>query len=90
MNIMIWLAAGGATGWLTLNYFNMNHNRGALTAALLGAAGGFLGGNTVAPMLTASTTMPVDGFSPFALVVAIAIAVVVLFAGSELSRRFDI
>jgi uncharacterized membrane protein YeaQ/YmgE (transglycosylase-associated protein family) len=90
MNILIWLIAGGAVGWAGLHFFDMNHNRGLVGATLLCAVGGFLGGNSVAPMLTASTTAPVEGFSPFALVVALALATVVLFASSELSRRFDI
>lgn len=90
MNIMIWLAAGGAIGWAGLHFFDMNHNRGLIAATILCAVGGFLGGNSVAPMLTASTTAPVEGFSPFALVVAIAVATIVLFGSSELSRRYDI
>jgi uncharacterized membrane protein YeaQ/YmgE (transglycosylase-associated protein family) len=49
-----------------------------------------MGGNSVAPMLTAATTEPATGFSSFALVVAIVTATAVLFLTSELSRRFDI
>jgi CBS-domain-containing membrane protein len=49
-----------------------------------------MGGNSVAPMLTAATTEPIIGFSPFALVVAMATATAVMFLTNELSRRFDI
>lgn len=90
MNIMIWLIAGGAVGWAGLHFWDMNHSRGPAIAAAICAVGGFLGGNSVAPMLTASTTEPVVGFSPFALVVALAVAAVTLFISSELARRFDI
>lgn len=90
MDIMIWLIAGAAVGWAGLHFFDMNHSRGMAISATICAVAGFLGGNSVAPMLTASTTAPVVGFSPFALVVAIAVAVLTLFISSELSRRFDI
>lgn len=90
MEIMIWLAAGGAIGWAGLHFFDMNHSRGPAIAAAICAVGGFLGGNSVAPMLTAGATEPLAGFSPFALVVAIAVAIATLFISSELSRRFDI
>jgi uncharacterized membrane protein YeaQ/YmgE (transglycosylase-associated protein family) len=90
MNIMIWLAAGGAIGWAGLHFLDLNHNRGAAVAAAICAVGGFLGGNSVAPMLTASTTEPIVGFSPFALIVALAVATATLFISNELSRRFDI
>jgi hypothetical protein len=35
-------------------------------------------------------TEPVVGFSPFALVVAMAIATAAMYVSSELSRRYDI
>lgn len=89
MNVMIWLLAGGAVGWMGLHFFDMNHNRGPAIAAAICAVGGFLGGNSVAPMLITDIAEPVAGFSPFALVVAIAVATAVMFVSSELSRRFD-
>lgn len=90
MNIMIWLIAGGLVGWASLHFFAMNRDRGIIPAVLICAAAGFMGGNSVAPMLTASSTEPVIGFSPFALVVAIAVAIAAMYVSSELSRRFDI
>lgn len=90
MNIMIWLVAGGAIGWLGLRFFNLNRNRGPIPAALIAAAAGFIGGNSLAPMLSAAVTEPIVGFNPFALVVAIVLATAVTFASSELSRRYDI
>lgn len=90
MNFMIWLAAGGAIGWAGFHFYDLNHNRGLIPAVLICAVGGFMGGNSVAPMLTATVTEPIVGFSPFALIVAMATATAVLFLTSELSRRFDI
>jgi uncharacterized membrane protein YeaQ/YmgE (transglycosylase-associated protein family) len=90
MNFMIWVAAGGAIGWAGFHFYDLNKNRGLIPAALICAVGGFMGGNSVAPMLTAATTEPATGFSSFALVVAIVTATAVLFLTSELSRRFDI
>ena len=90
MNIMIWLIAGGLIGWAGLHFLSMNRDRGVIPAVLICAAGGFMGGNSVAPLLTSSVTEPVVGFSPFALVVAIAVATAALYVSSELSRRYDI
>jgi uncharacterized membrane protein YeaQ/YmgE (transglycosylase-associated protein family) len=90
MNFMIWVAAGGAIGWAGFHFYDLNKNRGLIPAALICAVGGFMGGNSVAPMLTAATTEPIIGFSPFALVVAMATATAVMFLTNELSRRFDI
>ena len=90
MNIMIWLIAGGAVGWLGLRFFDFNHNRGLIPAVLIAAVGGFIGGNSLAPMLTSSVTEPIVGFSPFAFVVAIVVATAATFVSSEISRRYDV
>ena len=87
---MIWVAAGGAIGWAGFHFYDLNRNRGLIASALICAAGGFLGGNSVAPMLIAATTEPVIGFSPFAMVVAMATATAMMLLSNELSRRFDI
>ena len=90
MNIMIWLIAGGLIGWAGLHFLSMNRDRGPIPAVLICAAAGFIGGNSVAPMLSSAVTEPVVGFSPFALVVAMAIATGAMYVSSELSRRYDI
>jgi uncharacterized membrane protein YeaQ/YmgE (transglycosylase-associated protein family) len=90
MNIMIWLIAGGLIGWAGLHFLSMNRDRGPIPAVLICAAAGFIGGNSVAPMLSSAVTEPVVGFSPFALVVAMAIATAAMYVSSELSRRYDI
>ena len=41
-------------------------------------------------MLSSAVTEPVIGFSPFALVVALAVATAAMYVSSELSRRYDI
>lgn len=87
MNITIWLIAGGAVGWLGLRFFNLNRDLGPIPVALIAAVGAFIGGHSLAPMLTSSVTEPIVGFSPFALVVAIAVATAATFISSEISRR---
>ena len=87
MNIMIWLIAGGLIGWAGLHFFEMNRDRGLIPAVLICAAGGFMGGNSVAPMPTASVTDPIVGFSPFALVVALAVAIATLFISNDNLRK---
>lgn len=87
---MIWLIAGGLIGWAGLHFFAMNRDRGIIPAVSICAVGGFMGGNSIAPILGSGVTEPMVGFSPFALVVAIAMATAVLYISSEMSRRFDI
>lgn len=87
---MIWLIAGGLIGWAGLHFFAMNRDRGIIPAVSICAVGGFMGGNSIAPILGSSATEPMVGFSPFALIVAIAMATAVLYVSSEMSRRFDI
>lgn len=87
---MIWLIAGGLVGWAGLHFFDFNHHRGLVLASLIAAVGGFVGGNSLAPMLTSSITEPVIGFNPFALVVAIAVATAAMYVSNEISKRYDI
>ena len=89
MDIMIWLVAGAAIGWLGLNYFHINEKRGLIPVLIIGAVGALVGGESLAPLMT-SVTEPTIGFSPFALVVALATATACLVISNVLAKRYGI
>lgn len=89
MNIMIWMAAGGAIAWLSIAVLHINENRGLIPTLIIGAIGALVGGQSLAPMMT-SVTEPSIGFSPFALVVALATATACLVISNVLAKRYGI
>jgi uncharacterized membrane protein YeaQ/YmgE (transglycosylase-associated protein family) len=89
MNLMIWLVAGGAIAWLSIAVLHINKNRGLIPTLIIGAVGALVGGQSFAPMMT-SVTAPEIGFSPFALVVALATAIACLIVSNVLAKRYGI
>jgi len=89
MNIIIWIVAGGAIGWASLALLGMNEYRSTLACVAIGAAGGWLGGNVIAPML-ASPVAVANGFNFFALAIAAVSAAACMTLGNLLYKRFDI
>jgi len=89
MEIVLWIIAGGAIGWASLALLGMNEYRSTLVCVAIGAAGGFLGGRVIAPMLT-SPAAAAASFNYFALFVAAVSAVACLVLGNLLYKRFDI
>lgn len=89
MNLLLWLTVGACIGWAAFRFFDMNRNRGTMVCCIIGAAGALIGGQTLAPLLRA-VKGPDDGFEIFAVVVAVAGAVVCIVAADLLSRRYDI
>jgi uncharacterized membrane protein YeaQ/YmgE (transglycosylase-associated protein family) len=89
MNIMVWILAGGVAGWAGYTYMRFNQGRGMIVSIIIGAAGGFFGGNVLAPMFGAVTDMP-NSFNLFSLVVALATAAGCLAIGNLLSRRYGV
>jgi uncharacterized membrane protein YeaQ/YmgE (transglycosylase-associated protein family) len=88
MDIVIWVLAGGILGWIGYTYVGYNEARGMMVSIIIGAAGGFLGGKLIAPMLSAP---PVAGdFSTFALFSAAAVAIAFLFAGNAIHNRWGV
>jgi len=91
MNIVIWILAGGAIGWASYALLNFNEYRGLLVSVALGAAGGFLGGKVLTPMLTSPAPIAVaDGFDSLALFVAIASSAVLLAVGNAVYKRYGV
>lgn len=89
MNFMIWLVAGGAMGWLGFSVLHANENRGMMASVIIGCVGGVLGGYQLAPVFGAVTDAS-NAFSPFSLVVALAVAGIFLTIGNLLSDRYGI
>jgi hypothetical protein len=89
MNIIIWILAGSILGWLGYAYLGYNEARGAMVSAIIGGAGGFLGGNMIAPMFGVAPAVPGD-FSATVLFFAAAVAVAFVFVGNFVHRRWGV
>lgn len=89
MNIAMWVLAGCVIGWAGYAHMGANKERGMIFSIVIGAVGGFFGGNVLAPMLGAVTDTP-NIFSPFALLVAVASAAACLAIGNLLSKRYGV
>jgi uncharacterized membrane protein YeaQ/YmgE (transglycosylase-associated protein family) len=89
MNIMIWVLAGAAAGWVGYSYMNLNEDRGMLVSVLIGAVGGFFGGKVLAPAFGAVIDAS-NSFSLFSLIIALAAAAGCLAIGNLLSDRYGV
>lgn len=89
MNIAMWVLAGGVLGWIGFAYMRANEERGMVISVIIGAVGGLLGGNVLAPMLGAVANTPND-FSMFSLVIALASAAACLAIGNLVSNRYGV
>jgi uncharacterized membrane protein YeaQ/YmgE (transglycosylase-associated protein family) len=89
MNIAMWVLAGAALGWISFAYLRINAARGLVLSVIIGAIGGFFGGNVIAPMLGAVTDTP-NVFNLFSMSIALASAAGCLAISNLLSRRFGV
>jgi uncharacterized membrane protein YeaQ/YmgE (transglycosylase-associated protein family) len=89
MNVMTWILAGGAAGWIAYTWLRLNAKRGVLFSIAAGAAAGFAGGYLLAPMLSAAMATAGD-FNPLSLFTAFATAAACLILGDMISRRLGI
>jgi uncharacterized membrane protein YeaQ/YmgE (transglycosylase-associated protein family) len=89
MNIAMWVVAGGMLGWISYAVMKANEERGMIVSIIIGAVGGFFGGNVLAPMLGAVTSTAND-FSPFSFLIAAASAGACLAIGNLLSNRYGV
>lgn len=74
MNIVIWVLAGAAIGWVGYAGMHVNSERGLFISVVIGITGGFFGGNVLAPMFGTAPADP-SAFSLLAFLVAVASAV---------------
>jgi uncharacterized membrane protein YeaQ/YmgE (transglycosylase-associated protein family) len=89
MNIVMWILAGGILGWAGFSFLNFNHWRGLSVSIIIGAGGGFLGGQFIAPMFSAAAALP-GAFSAPALLFAAAVAAAALAAGNLIHDRWGV
>ncbi len=90
MNIAVWVLAGAAIGWAAYALLKFNEYRGIAVSLVLGAAGGFLGGNVITPMLTSPAPAVAEGFDPLGLLVAGIGAAALLALGNLVYKRFGV
>ena len=89
MNIFTWILAGAILGWIGYAYLGYNEERGVMVSTIIGAAGGFFGGNLVAPMFGMAPAIPGD-FSAATLIFAAAVAAAFVLLGNFVQRRWGI
>jgi uncharacterized membrane protein YeaQ/YmgE (transglycosylase-associated protein family) len=88
MNIAVWMLSGALVGWLGYSVLGFNQARGKMVSMVIGAIGGVVGGNLVAPMFI--TSSPPSEFSFPALVFAAAIAAAFLAVGNLMHNRWGV
>jgi uncharacterized membrane protein YeaQ/YmgE (transglycosylase-associated protein family) len=88
MNIVLWMLAGAALGWVGYSFLRFNEGRGQVVSIIIGAMGGFIGGQMVAPMFT-STPVPGD-FSVAAMFFAAGVAAAFLAVGNMVYNRWGV
>lgn len=89
MNIAMWVLAGGVLGWIGYAALKVNEGRGMVVSIIIGAIGGFAGGNVLAPMLGAVVETPND-FSLFSMTIALASTAGCLALGDLVYKRFRV
>ena len=89
MNIVMWILAGGALGWAAFTLLGINEERGTIVSIIIGAVGGLLGGQVVAPMMSSAPVVSGD-FNIQALFIAAVSASACLAIGNMIERRFGV
>jgi uncharacterized membrane protein YeaQ/YmgE (transglycosylase-associated protein family) len=77
MNMLIWLILGGVIGWLASIVMKTGAQQGVMLNIVVGVAGAAFGGWLMSP-LTGAGSIGQGDFNPFALLVALIGAVVLL------------
>ena len=89
MNIAIWIIADGALGWAAFTMLRINEERGTIASIIIGALGGVIGGQVVAPMLSSAPIVSGD-FNIQALFIAAISASACLAIGNMIEQRFGV
>jgi len=89
MDIFMWILVGGIVGGAGYSYLGVNEHRGIVVSAVIGALGGVLGGQMLAPLFITPGTAAVPGdFNASALFFAAAAAAAFLALGDLVYRRW--
>jgi uncharacterized membrane protein YeaQ/YmgE (transglycosylase-associated protein family) len=89
VNTVVWILAGAALAWLAFSFFDYNRGRGIVVALVIGCVGAYCGGSVIAPLF-GHRGAETGELMPFALVVAAATAVALLYLGEVLYRRYGV
>jgi len=89
MNIAMWILAGAALGWSAYTLLGINEQRGTIASIILGAMGGVIGGQLVAPMMSSAPIVSGD-FNIQALFIAAVSASACLAIGNMIEQRFGV
>jgi len=89
MSIFLWVLAGSVLGWIAFAFLDMSAGRGLLVSVVIGALGGVLGGQLVAPMLGAVSENP-GAFSAATMAIAVMASAGVLLVGHYIYDKFRI
>ena len=89
MNLVMWILAGGALGWAAFTLLGFNQERGTVASIIIGAVGGLLGGQVVAPLISSAPIVSGD-FNIQALFIAAISASACLAIGNMIERRFGV
>jgi uncharacterized membrane protein YeaQ/YmgE (transglycosylase-associated protein family) len=77
MNVIIWLSAGAAAGWIASSILDLTAARAVIVSAIVGVVGVVYGGDALAPPYGGTVGSP-GVFTPFAVLVASTGAIVCL------------
>ena len=89
MNIVMWMLAGGALGWAAFVLLGINEERGTLVSIVIGAVGGVIGGQMLAPLMSSSPIVSGD-FNFQALFIAAISASACLAIANMIEQRFGV
>ena len=89
MNIVMWILAGGVLGWAAYTLLGINQKRGSIASILIGALGGVIGGQVLAPMMSSAPIVS-GTFNIQALFIAAVSASACLAIGNMIERRFGV
>jgi len=89
MNIAMWILAGAGLGWAAFTLLGINEERGRIASIILGALGGIVGGQLVAPMMSSAPVVSGD-FNIQALFIAAISASACLAIGNMIEQRFGV
>jgi uncharacterized membrane protein YeaQ/YmgE (transglycosylase-associated protein family) len=89
MNIVMWMLAGGALGWAAFALLGINEKRGTMVSIIIGALGGVIGGQMLAPLMSSSPIVSGD-FNVQALFIAGISASACLAIGNMIEQRFGV
>ena len=89
MELVLWIVAGAALGWLAIAKLGFNEHRGMLVSIIIGVAGAVLGGKLVAPMFGFGGAVAGE-LSIGVMFVVLATAGACLALGNIVSNRFGV